>query len=286
MKNKLVTIAVLFALSGTAYSAMVVSDPMSYTYMATQVKDSAISLSNQAKMLVEKGKELATQNQIFITTKEIWTTARETQQITMEAYDAVVSVYGIPEEYQRLTDREIASAERSPITYADRVFKKYGNGKDRDDEDYPLDPTETEDLIKEEVINTYSAGNGMYRVAARNQAKDKANLAAIVKSQRVRQEISQGSQGASIWANYGRLSKKVSSDLTPWEREGTRNEILLLQAQIALKQLELQAVYTEAVASVHYKAYKNTVSDEVIENSTKEKRVDYNGILERDYRNY
>ncbi|ODS09699.1 hypothetical protein [Vibrio scophthalmi] len=59
MKNKLVTIAVLFALSGTAYSAMVVSDPMSYTYMATQVKDSAISLSNQAKMLVEKGKELA-----------------------------------------------------------------------------------------------------------------------------------------------------------------------------------------------------------------------------------
>jgi hypothetical protein len=286
-RKKLIALGVLLAISGAVHAAMVVSDPMSYTYMATQVKDSAISLSNQAKMLAEKAKELATQNQIFLTTKEIWTTARETQAITQDAYDAVVGVIGIPDEYQEATDREIWRAERSPITYADRLFKKYGHKPETAGTDeFPIDPVEFQQEIRTAVNEEYGAGSGMYRNAARNQAKEEANLNAIATSQVIRQEISRGIKDKSLWEHFEYLESKADTDVTPLQRENTLTQIMLLRAKIDLKQLELDAVRTEAQASIHYKAYQNTVSDEVIKNSAKEKRVDYNEILERNYNKY
>jgi hypothetical protein len=286
-RKKLIALGVLLAISGAVHAAMVVRDPVSYSYMAAQVKDSALALSNQAKMLAEKAKELATQNQIFLTTKEIWTTARETQAITQDTYDAVVGVVGIPDEYQQATDREIWRAERNPITYADRIFKKYGHKpEDAGTDKYPIEPVEFQKEIKEAVKDEYGAGNGMYRVAARNQAKEEANLTAITTSQVMRQEISRGIQDKSLWKHFEYLESKADTDTTPLQRENTLTQIMLLRTKIALKQLELDAIRTEAQASIHYKAYKNTVSDEVIRNSSKEKRVDYNEILERDYNKY
>lgn len=280
MKNKFVCIVAL-TLPLSSNAAQIVSDPMSYTYMANQLKDSAEQVTNQTKMLTNDAKALTTQSEIFMTSKDIYTTAKETYGVTKDAYDAVVGVYETPSDLQSRAERELERAERQPIKYVDRVFKKYGIEKSKaSDPTFRFDTLEMEGEIEKEIINTYGAGSGFYRNAARNQARDEVNREAITRAQLIQQQILTGIGNPSLKASYVRLSEQIRVNTTPSERDKTRNEILLLQADIALKQLELQTRYVEAFAAMNYQAYQKTHSDEDIKNSTEVDRVDYNEILE------
>ena len=277
-KLKLSSLSLLCVVSVPAFAGMAVTDPISYTYFAQQLTDSAENTTTNIKSLTEQTKQTITQNEIFLTSKEIWTTARETQKITEDTHNAVTGTYYSPMQLLEDLEREQARFERNPPRYIDQVFAKYGNEKAEQ-----LSPVELEEQVRQQSFDRFSAGNGLYKADAKVREREEANLNLLTAS-----EISEYQLGESENGYLAKLKEHTSKHkdaTTLASKMDVLISIASLQAEMQAKQLELQAKMAKAYASMNYEGHTDLASDAEIRASESAERTNYDDAMNRQWSN-
>ncbi|MFA0155678.1 hypothetical protein [Vibrio sp. 10N.261.46.A3] len=278
MKKRYVMLLGLMSIH--AHAVEMVHDSINNATLAQMVTVEANTATNTFKASLESIKQTLTQNDIFLTSKEIWTTARETQEITQEAYDAVVGLYYTPQEMFEQANREYGRMQSNPPRYVDGIFAKYGNeptpeqlGVNPESCDSEGESCFSDELVRNEIQSKYQAGNGMLRDTARVREREKLTLDLMTKSSKSLLEVYDGE--ASVFAEMLRIQEKQREAKDPKEQMGVLMAYAALQTKIQIEQYKLSLRTSLAYGGMNYEGEVNLFTEEQVKASETAAPTDY-----------